>query len=137
MIVHSQSIIYQLADKYGGGIHYYDDDSCSFTSKVFKAILKISSFVFVVGWVVGEVVAWAIASFMVGSFVDVNQSLGFIVMCMVGVCALLFGVFLCALALFTIDEYKHAKRCHKTPGVISQMIDRIHNKFCSKLEIRD
>lgn len=136
MIVHSQSIIYQLANKYGGGIRH-DDDSCSFTSKVFKAILKISSFVLVIGWVAGEVLAWATVSFMMGSFVDFNQSLGFIVMCMVGVFALGSGVFLCTLVLFVVDEYQHAKHRYKTPGVISQMIDRIHNKFCSNLEIRD
>ena len=130
MQISKSSLVYYFINTYGQGLSEFDD-SCSFIKKLFQTTFVLLIMILIGGCFVGvifaPIIAWIVAYFVIG-YVEPSEHF------YVGI-SFLIGISIVIGSVYLTEKYK--ERTRRRVGILRQIHDHVHKKYCSKLQIVD
>ena len=130
MQISKSSLVYYFINTYGQGLSEYDD-SCSFIKKLVQTTFIFLIMILIGGCFVGvifaPIIAWIVAYFVIG-YVEPSEHF------YVGI-SFLIGIPIVIGSVYLTEKYK--ERTRRRVGILRQIHDHVHKKYCSKLQIVD
>ena len=130
MQISKSSLVYYFINTYGQGLSEFDD-SCSFIKKLFQTTFVLLIMILAGGGLAGiifaPILAWIVAYFVVGYVEPLDHFY-------VGI-SILIGIPIVIGSVYLTEKYK--ERTRRRVGILRQIHDHVHKKYCSKLQIVD
>ena len=141
MKISKQSLTYRLINTYGTGMRHIED-SCELITTMVKTILAVATITMLcgimLGFSLGEILAWLAASYSMGFFIEPSARLIGFGIALVTVTVGVLGVVVTAkLKKRREDRIANKLPAPKIESMVSQVYDRVHNKFCSQIQLVD
>lgn len=130
MQISKSSLVYYFINTYGQGLSEFDD-SCSFIKKLFQTTFVLLIMILggggLAGIIFAPILAWIVAYFVVGYVEPLDHFY-------VGI-SVLIGIPIVIGSVYLTEKYK--ERTRRRVGILRQIHDHVHKKYCSKLQIVD
>ena len=130
MQISKSSLVYYFINTYGQGLSEFDD-SCSFIKKLFQTTFVLLIMILgggvLAGLIFAPILAWIVAYFVVGYVEPLYHFY-------VGI-SILIGIPIVIGSVYLTEKYK--ERTRRRVGILRQIHDHVHKKYCSKLQIVD
>lgn len=130
MQISKSSLVYYFINTYGQGLSEFDD-SCSFIKKLFQTTFVLLIMILgggcLAGIIFAPILAWIVAYFVVGYVEPLDHFY-------VGI-SILIGIPIVIGSVYLTEKYK--ERTRRRVGILRQIHDHVHKKYCSKLQIVD
>lgn len=130
MQISKSSLVYYFINTYGQGLSEFDD-SCSFIKKLFQTTFVLLIMILggggLAGLIFAPILAWIVAYFVVGYVEPLDHFY-------VGI-SILIGIPIVIGSVYLTEKYK--ERTRRRVGILRQIHDHVHKKYCSKLQIVD
>ena len=130
MQISKSSLVYYFINTYGQGLSEFDD-SCSFIKKLFQTTFVLLIMILggggLAGVIFAPILAWIVAYFVVGYVEPLDHFY-------VGI-SFLIGIPIVIGSVYLTEKYK--ERTYRRVGILRQIHDHVHKKYCSKLQIVD